>query len=224
MLSHDIIWTAIDRLASQKNLSPSGLARLAGLDSTSFNPSKRIKPNGRPRWPSTESIAKILSATQTSAGAFFDHEPVSRPRKKSNDAWLCCDIMAQSPAAHWPVWPCHIDTQPPVDSTAKTATHDQQHAPKPLPVSHAIVTLQVQGEQFLPLYPDGTHLLLTCHEALQRGNRVIVKCNPDSFLIGDIEQTAARSLRLRSLSQESEDMSVSLSCVEWVARILWASQ
>lgn len=71
MLSHDTIWQAIDRLAQNHNLSPSGLARMAGLDATIFNPSKRVKANGRPRWPSTESISKILQATNTPPWLFF---------------------------------------------------------------------------------------------------------------------------------------------------------
>lgn len=63
MLSHERVWAAIDALAARKGLSPSGLARRAGLDPTTFNPSKRIAADGRPRWPSTESLAKVLEAT-----------------------------------------------------------------------------------------------------------------------------------------------------------------
>ena len=65
MLSHASIWDAIDALATRKGLSASGLARAAGLDPTIFNPSKRIGTNGKPRWPSTESLAKVLNATDT---------------------------------------------------------------------------------------------------------------------------------------------------------------
>ena len=63
MLSHAQIWAALDRLAARAGLSPSGLAKKAGLDPTTFNKSKRITPDGRARWPSTESIAKSLAAT-----------------------------------------------------------------------------------------------------------------------------------------------------------------
>ena len=63
MLTHDQIWTAIDRLAQAHGYSPSGLAKKAGLDPTTFNKSKRVSADGKPRWPSTESIAKILSVT-----------------------------------------------------------------------------------------------------------------------------------------------------------------
>ncbi len=60
---HERLWAAIDAIAARHGLSPSGLARRAGLDATAFNRSKRFTADGRPRWPSTESIAKILAAT-----------------------------------------------------------------------------------------------------------------------------------------------------------------
>ncbi|MEX0590930.1 MAG: helix-turn-helix transcriptional regulator, partial [Xanthobacteraceae bacterium] len=71
MLSHPQVWNAIDRLAARYGFSASGLAKKAGLDPTSFNKSKRVTPEGRPRWPSTESIAKILSATGASVEEFM---------------------------------------------------------------------------------------------------------------------------------------------------------
>ena len=70
MLTHNQIWTAIDRLAARAKLSPSGLAKKSGLDPTTFNKSKRITPEGRPRWPSTRSVAKALAATSTKVDTF----------------------------------------------------------------------------------------------------------------------------------------------------------
>ena len=70
MLTHDQIWTALDRLAERAGLSASGLARSAGLDPTTFNKSKRITPDGRERWPSTESVAKALAATGATVDIF----------------------------------------------------------------------------------------------------------------------------------------------------------
>ena len=63
MLRHSDIWAAIDRVANEYKLSASGLARRAGLDPTTFNKSKRFSREGKPRWPSTESVPKILSVT-----------------------------------------------------------------------------------------------------------------------------------------------------------------
>lgn len=70
-LTHERIWRAIDDLSHRNGLSPSGLARRAGLDPTIFNPSKRFARNGRPRWPSTESIARVLDATGEAIETFF---------------------------------------------------------------------------------------------------------------------------------------------------------
>src|SRR5689334_17397602 len=71
MLSHERVWAAIDALAERNSLSASGLARRAGLDSTAFNKSKRRSADGRPRWPSTESLAKVIDATNSSLEEFM---------------------------------------------------------------------------------------------------------------------------------------------------------
>src|ERR1700676_4768803 len=70
MLTHAQIWTAIDRLAARAGLSPSGLAKRSGLDPTTFNKSKRVTPDGRERWPSTESVSKALAAANSSIDTF----------------------------------------------------------------------------------------------------------------------------------------------------------
>src|SRR5580704_13698199 len=70
MLTHDQIWGALDRLAERAGLSASGLAKKSGLDPTTFNKSKRITADGHERWPSTESIARALSATASSIEHF----------------------------------------------------------------------------------------------------------------------------------------------------------
>ena len=81
MLTHAQIWTALDRLAARAGLSASGLAKKAGLDPTTFNKSKRITPDGRPRWPSTELIAKALRGDRRHDRHFrgADHRPRRRP-------------------------------------------------------------------------------------------------------------------------------------------------
>ena len=68
MLNHADVWRAIDRIASEYRFSASGLAKRSGLDPTTFNKSKRATAEGNLRWPSTESVAKVLAAT----GATFN--------------------------------------------------------------------------------------------------------------------------------------------------------
>jgi len=74
------LWYAIDHLAEIRGLSTSGLARKAGLDPTAFNKSKRFSRDGRPRWPSTESISRVMLATGVSFSQFaalVDRAPTS---------------------------------------------------------------------------------------------------------------------------------------------------
>ncbi len=80
MFTHTQVWTGLDRLASSFGYSPSGLAKQAGLDPTSFNKSKRISPDGKPRWPSTESLSKVLAVTGATMSDFtslIDDEPIT---------------------------------------------------------------------------------------------------------------------------------------------------
>ena len=60
---HKTLWHTIELLAYKNGLSCSGLARLSGLDATTFNKSKQFAPDGTPRWPSCSTIAKIIDAT-----------------------------------------------------------------------------------------------------------------------------------------------------------------
>src|SRR5882724_751019 len=84
MLTHAQIWSAIDQLAARHGLSASGLARKAGLDATTFNKSKRLTGDGRARWPSTESVAKVLGATGDTIDVFLgflDRAREAQPRR-----------------------------------------------------------------------------------------------------------------------------------------------
>ena len=80
MFTHTQVWAGLDRVASSFGYSPSGLAKQAGLDPTSFNKSKRISPDGKPRWPSTESLSKVLAVTGATMSDFtslIDDEPIT---------------------------------------------------------------------------------------------------------------------------------------------------
>lgn len=63
---HFRVWRALDRLARGRGMSPSGLAKAAGLDPTAFNPSKRVTREGKLRWPGMETLAKAAAAADVS--------------------------------------------------------------------------------------------------------------------------------------------------------------
>lgn len=69
-MTHAEVWRAIERFAMEHGMSCSGLAKSSGLDPTTFNRSKRWSKEGQPRWPSTNSISKILASTGASIQDF----------------------------------------------------------------------------------------------------------------------------------------------------------
>ena len=72
-MTHNDIWTAIELFARERRMSCSGLARSAKLDPTTFNRSKRWSRYGQERWPSMQSISKILNATGASFEDFMKY-------------------------------------------------------------------------------------------------------------------------------------------------------
>ena len=70
MTHHNALWAAINHIAKTNNISCSCLACRCGLDSTTFNPSKRLTKYGQPRWISTETLSKVLITTNVTAAEF----------------------------------------------------------------------------------------------------------------------------------------------------------
>lgn len=84
-MTHNDVWYAIDKFANMHKMSCSGLARCSGLDPTTFNKSKRWSKYGQPRWPSTGSIAKILTATGSTLEDFIKCFGKSIPDDSKDD-------------------------------------------------------------------------------------------------------------------------------------------
>lgn len=75
-MTHNNIWTAIDKIANKMGLSCSGLAQRCGMDPTAFNKSKRVSKYGKPHWPSVSTISKIANAAHLTPEEFgrFMHQ------------------------------------------------------------------------------------------------------------------------------------------------------
>ena len=159
MLSHDQIWTALDRLAERAGLSPSGLAKRAGLDPTTFNKSKRITPDGRERWPSTESVAKALAATHHSIGSFV---ALIGDGARSTPSVPLLGFAQAASGGHFD------DSGYPAgkgwDEVALPSAHDE----------HAYA-LEISGEALKPVYRDGDVIMVSPGTPIRRGDRVVVK-------------------------------------------------
>jgi len=216
MLSHDRVWAAIDALAANYSLSASGLAKRAGLDSTAFNKSKRLSADGRPRWPSTESLAKIIEATNSSLDEFF---ALIEGKAKGGDRPLPAQSstvpligFAQAGAGGF------------FDDAGFPAGQGWDLIELPAQSGEGSYALQVQGDSMLPLYRHGDMLVVQPNAPVRKGDRVVVKTVTGEVMAKVLERRTATALDLVSLNPEHPDRRLAAGDVEWLARIVWASQ
>jgi phage repressor protein C with HTH and peptisase S24 domain len=211
MLTHLDIWNAIDALAQRNGFSASGLARVAGLDATAFNKSKRISKDGRERWPSTESIAKVLEATGESFDAFLS----------GGGAYL------QMPSPQRPSVPLIGLAQAGgggfFDPSGFPAGQGWDEVQLPTAEDGAYV-LEVTGDSMLPLYREGDRVLISPNEQVRRGDRVVVRTKAGEMTIKTLARQTGTSIELHSMNPAYPPRVLPLDDVEWMARIIWASQ
>lgn len=214
MLSHERVWAAIDALAERYSLSASGLAKRAGLDSTAFNKSKRLAADGRPRWPSTESLAKIMEAT----GASLDEFMALVSGRADTDA-----LPAQRPTVPL-VGFAQAGAGGFFDDAGFPAGHGWDLIELPAQSTASSYALKVHGDSMLPLYRNGDVLIVEPGATVRKGDRVVVKTSGGEVMAKVLDRQTNKSISLRSLNPEHPDRDLALSDVDWVARIVWASQ
>jgi phage repressor protein C with HTH and peptisase S24 domain len=241
MLTHAQIWGAIDALAERCMLSPSGLARKAGLDSTTFNRSKRIATDGRLRWPSTESIAKALDATSQTLetftellmesaqlhGASAEHFHSALPL--ATLPLVSCAALAQMTSlSHY-----FNDQGAPITQHV-TDEHNALWEAMPAPLAQTMYApsslwgLEIVGSDYTPIFREGDRLIVSAHATTRRDDRVVLIMQDaqknHQILIGTVLRDTAHRITLQKLDRYLSEHIVDKSHVLMIARIMWASQ
>ena len=209
MLTHAQIWTAIDRLAARAGLSASGLAKRAGLDPTTFNKSKRITPDGRARWPSTESVSKSLAATGATLDQFV--ALISDQARPSTEAVPLIGFAEAGASGYF-------------DDSGFPAGKAWDAIPFPAVEDAHAYALEISGDTFLPAYRDGTIIVVSPAAPIRRGDRVVVKTKGGEVMAKELKRKTAKTLELKPLNPVQADRILAAEDVLWVARIVWASQ
>ncbi len=217
-ISHSAIWAGIDELARRHGLSVSGLARLAGLDATAFNKSKRVSRDGRERWPSTESIAKILAVT----GESFDRFLAEGGGYSQGDA---TGAPATSPGFAVPLLGfAQAGTGGFFDSGGFPVGQGWDEVELPLSSTIGAYALEVTGDSMLPLYRDGDVIIVSPSEQVRRGDRVVVRTREGEVMAKVLYRQTAKQIELHSLNPEHPPLTIQAKDIDWIARIIWASQ
>ena len=207
MLTHDQIWTALDRLAARAGLSPSALAKNAGLDPTTFNKSKRITSDGRERWPSTESVAKALAATNTTVDTFVQliEDTVRTVQSVPLLGFAEAGTGGYFDDGGFPVgrgW----------DEVGLPSVKDE----------HAYA-LKISGDSMKPAYRNGDVIVVSPAAPVRKGDRV-VKTTSGEVMVKELRRRTQKVIELASINPSHRDRTLDAKDVDWVARIVWASQ
>ncbi len=208
-LTHAQVWNGIDRLAARAGLSASGLAKKSGLDPTTFNKSKRVTPDGRARWPSTESISKALAATGVSVETF-----VTLINDSARVALQAVPLIGFAEAGSGGYFD---DGGFPVgkgwDEIAFPAVNDEN-----------AYALEISGDSMLPAYRKGDVIIVSPAAPIRRGDRVVVKTKKGEVMVKQLTRKTSKTIELQSLNANHPDRTLATSDVLWIARIVWASQ
>jgi len=215
-MRHDDVWRALDALAAERGLSASGLARRAGLDPTAFNPSKRIGADGRARWPSTESIAKVLSATGTGIEEFAALVTGAPALPRGGRAAAARRIpligLAQAGSEGY-----FDDGGFPIGGGWDEISVPEVGDPN-------AYALEISGDSMEPVFRDGDLVIVSPGSPVRRGDRVVVRTEKGEVMAKELKRQSARRIELRSLNPLHPDFAFDLAEIAWMHRIVWASQ
>ncbi|HEY6834455.1 MAG TPA: helix-turn-helix transcriptional regulator [Pseudolabrys sp.] len=209
MLTHSQIWNAIDRLAARSKLTPSGLAKKSGLDPTTFNKSKRITPEGRPRWPSTESVAKALAATNTKVDTF-----VTLITEGAKPAIHNVPLIGFAEAGSGGYF----------DDGGFPVGKGWEDIAFPSVTDEHAYALEISGDSMKPVYRNGDHIVVSPAAPVRKGDRVVVKTKDGEVMVKELRRKTTKQIELKSLNNEHRDRTLAMADVLWVARVVWASQ
>lgn len=209
MLKHGDVWKAVDRLAAAHDLSASGLARKSGLDPTTFNKSKRTTRDGKLRWPSTESVAKILAATGADLHEFVAYIESTQQAAQRNVPLIG---FAQAGAEGY------FD-----DAGYPTGGGWDEISFPGSPDAHAFA-LEIAGDSMEPVFRDGDTVIVSPEAGVRRGDRVVVKTTEGEIMAKVLKRKSAQRIELSSFNPAHKDREIALPDVVWIARIVWAAQ
>ena len=210
---HDSIWRALDNLAAEHNLTPSGLARAAGLDPTTFNKSKRAMPDGRPRWPSTESVGRALEAV---GADFDDFAALLSGRPAGTGRAIPIVGMARTGTGRVHAESFFDETGFPIgaDETVRFPDLGEDR----------VYAIEIAGDSMEPLYRAGDIVIVQPGAQVRRGDRIVVRTHEGEVLAKVLGRRNEKVVQLLSLNPAYPARELAPADIAWIARILWASQ
>lgn len=199
------IWRGIDNLAKSRGLTPSGLAKLSGLNATTFNKSKRMTIGGRRRWLSVESLNRVLKATGISFLEFM----------------AFCGRDEQDCEREIPVF--RTDKKYISFNENGFPEKEKSHLKFPNTVNKKIFALELTSDSFYPFYRSGEFLIVEPGIDFCRGNRLVLKQEKETFQICEFVSETVSGFCLKNLETGVEFFIKKIQ-INLIGRILWAGE
>ena len=192
-------------------MSPSGLAKLAGLDPTTFNKSKRGAANGTLRWRSTESLAKVLAATGASLDDFVIL--VNEGGQRAIRVRMVPLIgMAQAGNEGY------------FDDAGFPAGSGWEDIAFPEIADPHCYALEITGESMVPVYRPRDVIIVSPAATMKAGDRVVVRTRDGQVMAKELIRRTTRRIELKSVNTRHIDPVIPAKELDWIARIMWVSQ
>jgi phage repressor protein C with HTH and peptisase S24 domain len=211
MFTHKQVWTAIDVIAERYGFSPSGLAKKSGLDPTSFNPSKRNGPDGRPRWPTMESISRVLNASGAPVDEFME---LLSGKKGAPPKVRVLPLLGFAKAGRGGFF----------DDGGFPAGAGWDEVDVPGVTDTSAYALEITGDSMLPVYREGDTIVVSPAATIRKGDRVVVRTADGQVMAKILQKQSARTIELSSFNADHPVKTLDAKNVDWMARIIWASQ
>ena len=211
MLTHKQVWNAIDTIAERYGYSASGLAKKSGLDPTSFNPSKRNGPDGRPRWPTMESISRLLQASGASMEEFSD---LLIGRRGQPPKLRQIPLLGLAKAGKGGFF----------DDSGFPAGNGWDEIDVPGVTDPNAYALEITGDSMLPVYREGDIIIVSPSATVRKGDRVVVRLTDGQVMAKIMQRQTSKTVELASFNPNHALKTLDMKDVDWIGRIMWASQ
>lgn len=200
-MKYENIWNAVDKLAEINGLSPSGLAKKAGLDATTFNKSKRVRADGNKRFPSLESLYKIVEACNISLESFYS--------LANNSDSASIEKISTIPYIKF----SNIKSG---DIAKENWTQIQFPDNK-----HNIYAIKINSND--TPYEENTVTVLSKNSDIRHGDMILIN-KKTSSIFGRFLNRSAKSIEISKKSEKEEVEIINIEDITRIDRVLWISQ
>ena len=84
--------------------------------------------------------------------------------------------------------------------------------------------LEVTGDSMEPLYRDGDILIVSPNSAPRKGDRMVLRTTDGEVMAKILVRRTAKTVELASFNPAHPNLVFPLNRIDWMARIVWASQ